>query len=138
MPDSRLPRRHFALALLLAASCATAQDFPTRPVTLVAPYPPGSATDNVARPLAAALQPILGQTVLVDNRAGAQGVVGAEYVARSKPDGYTLLLASTTMFAGKALFKQLPYDPIASFVPVSGVGSTSMVFLVLQHVSNAT
>ena len=75
---------------------AMAQNFPSRPVTLVGPYPAGSATDNVARPLAIALQSILGQPVIVDNRAGAQGVIGADYVARSKPDGYTLLVASST------------------------------------------
>lgn len=109
---------------------ATAQDFPSRPLTLVAPYPAGSATDNVARPLAIALQSILGQPVIVDNRAGAQGVIGADFVARSKPDGYTLLVASSTMFAGTGLVKNLPYDPITAFQPVSGIGSTSMMFMV--------
>ena len=109
---------------------AMAQDFPSRPVTLVAPYPAGSATDNVARPLAIALQSILGQPVIVDNRAGAQGVIGADYVARSKPDVYTLLVASSTMFAGASLVKNLPYDPMTAFQPVSGIGSTSMMFMV--------
>ena len=107
-----------------------AQDFPSRPVTLVAPYPAGSATDNVARPLAIALQSILGQPVIVDNRAGAQGVIGADFVARSKPDGYTLLVASSTTFAGASLVKNLPYDPMTAFQPVSGIGSTSMMFMV--------
>ena len=109
---------------------AIAQDFPSRPLTLVAPYPAGSATDNVARPLAIALQAILGQAVIVDNRAGAQGVIGADFVARSKPDGYTLLVASSTMFAGTGLVKSLPYDPMTAFQPVSGIGSTSMMFMV--------
>lgn len=129
----RTPRiiRWIAAAALAAATClAQAQDFPSRPLTLVAPYPPGSATDNVARPLAIALQEILGQPVIVDNRAGAQGTIGADYVARAKPDGYTVLIASTTMFAGTSLMKSLPYDPIKSFQPVSGIGSTSMMFLV--------
>ncbi len=109
---------------------AIAQDFPSRSVTLVAPYPAGSATDNVARPLAIALQAILGQAVIVDNRAGAQGVIGADFVARSKPDGYTLLVASSAMFAGAGLVKNLPYDPMTAFQPVSGIGSTSMMFMV--------
>ena len=118
------------VVLGLSATYAVAQDFPTRPVTLVAPYPAGSATDNVSRPLAIALQSILGQPVIVDNRAGAQGVIGADYVARSKPDGYTLLVASSTMFAGSSLIKNLPYDPTTAFQPVSGIGSTSMMFMV--------
>ena len=121
---------HCVIVLSLGATHAVAQDFPVRPVTLVAPYPPGSATDNVSRPLAIALQSILGQPVIVDNRAGAQGVIGADYVARSKPDGYTLLVASSTMFAGTSLVKNLPYDPTAAFQPVSGIGSTSMMFMV--------
>ena len=119
-----------AAVLGAAAAHAMAQDFPSRPVTLVAPYPAGSATDNVARPLAMALQGILGQPVIVDNRAGAQGMIGADYVARSKPDGYTLLVASSTMFAGASLVKNLPYDPMAAFQLVSGIGSTSMMFMV--------
>ena len=77
-----------AAALVAASSTVLAQDFPTRPITLVAPYPAGSATDNVARPLAQALQEIIGQPVIVDNRAGAQGVIGAEHVAR--PLGHRL------------------------------------------------
>lgn len=116
--------------LSVGASQAMAQEFPSRPVTLVAPYPAGSATDNVARPLAIALQTILGQAVIVDNRAGAQGVIGADYVARSKPDGYTLLIASSAMFAGASLVKNLSYDPMTAFQPVSGIGSTSMMFMV--------
>ena len=129
---STLPITRWLIAALfgLAMGSPYAQDFPSRPVTLVAPYPPGSATDNVARPLALALHEILGQPVIVDNRAGAQGVIGADYVARAKPDGYTLLIASTTMFAGTSLVKNLPYDPIKGFQPVSGIGSTSMMFLV--------
>lgn len=120
----------FFVVLSVVATHAMAQDFPSRPVTLVAPYPAGSATDNVARPLAIALQGILGQAVIVDNRAGAQGTIGADYVARSKPDGYTLLVASSTMFAGASLVKNLPYDPTTAFQPISGIGSTSMMFMV--------
>lgn len=119
-----------AALLGVAAPHVMAQDFPVKPITLVAPYPAGSATDNVARPLAIALQSILGQPVIVDNRAGAQGVIGADHVARSKPDGYTLLVASSSMFAGASLVKSLPYDPATAFAPVSGIGATSMMFMV--------
>ncbi len=119
-------------AVVLAATlpAAQAQEFPNRPITLVVPFPAGSITDGVTRPIAAALQEILGQTVLVDNRAGAQGVIGGAFVARSKPDGYTLLMASSTMYVGPSLYKNVPYDPIKDFVVVSGVGSTSMMFMV--------
>ncbi len=122
-----------AAALLAGFTPALqAQDFPNRPITLVVPFPAGSITDGVTRPIAAALQEILGQTVLVDNRAGAQGVIGGAFVARSKPDGYTLLMASSTMYVGPSLYKNVPYDPIKDFVVVSGVGSTSMMFMVKE------
>ncbi len=130
MSPQRITRWLAALVLSASTIAAIAQDFPARPITLIAPYPPGSATDNVTRPLAIALQEILGSTVVVENKAGAQGVIGADYVARAKPDGYTLLVASTTMFAGASLVKSLPYDPVKAFEPVSGIGSTSMMFMV--------
>lgn len=115
----------FALPLMVAA-----QDPAPRQITLVAPFPAGSVTDSVTRALAQGLQDVLGQTVLVDNRAGAQGTVGAAYVARARPDGSTLLVASSVMFVAKSLYKSLSYDPNDSFLPVSGVGSTSMMFMV--------
>ena len=121
------------LAAAILATTTTllwAQDFPSRPITLVAPFPAGSVTDNVTRVVAQALQESLAQTVIVENRAGAQGTVGAAYVARSKPDGYTLLVASSVMFVATSLYKSLPYDPIESFQPISGIGSTSMMFMV--------
>ncbi len=107
------------------------QTFPSRPVTIVVPYPAGSATDNLVRPVAAALQVALGQAVIVENKSGAQGVIGTQYVARAKPDGYTLLAgSSTTLAANVSLFKSLPYDPIKDFQPVAGLGYTSMMFMV--------
>jgi tripartite-type tricarboxylate transporter receptor subunit TctC len=117
-------------ATLALAPMAQAQDFPSRPITLVAPFPAGSVTDGVTRAFGQGLQEVLGQTVVVDNRAGAQGTVGAAFVARAKPDGYTLLVASSGMFVAKSLFKTLSYEPNDSFVPVSGIGSTSMMFMV--------
>ena len=118
------------LAAALAPAAVLAQDFPTRPITLVAPFPAGSVTDAVTRTLAQALESSLGQPVVVENRAGAQGTVGAAHVARSRPDGYTLLVASSVMFVAKSLYKTLPYDPVDSFQPVTGVGSTAMMFMV--------
>ena len=120
---------------VLAASAFSvqAQDvFPSKPITLVAPFPAGSVTDSVTRVLAQALQESLGQTVVVDNKAGAQGTVGAAYVARAKPDGYTLLVASSGMFVARSFYKTLPYDP-SDVTLVSGVGSTSMMFMVAEN-----
>ena len=118
-------------ALVTAATAlATAQDFPSRPITLVAPFPAASVTDSVTRTLALSLQEVLGQSVVVENRAGAQGPVGAAHVARCKPDGYTLLVASSGMFVARSFYKTLPYDPMDSFQPVTGIGSTSMMFMV--------
>ena len=129
---------HFRNALIgLAASLAVlgpsalhAQDFPNKPITLIAPFPAGSVTDTVTRTVAQGLQETLGQSVVVENRAGAQGTVGAAYVARSKPDGYTLLMASSGMFVAKSFYKTLSYEPTDGFQPVAGVGSTAMMFMV--------
>ncbi len=119
-----------AALLTSATSPAMAQDFPSRPITLVAPFPAASVTDTVTRTLALSLQEVLGQSVVVENRAGAQGTVGAAYVARSKPDGYTLLVASSGMFVARSFYKTLSYDPMDSFQPITGIGSTSMMFMV--------
>ncbi len=119
-----------AALLTAATSLAIAQDFPARPITLVAPFPAASVTDTVTRTLALSLQEVLGQSVVVENRAGAQGTVGAAHVARSKPDGYTLLVASSGMFVARSFYKTLSYDPMESFQPVTGIGSTSMMFMV--------
>ncbi|RYX90190.1 MAG: tripartite tricarboxylate transporter substrate binding protein [Comamonadaceae bacterium] len=121
------------LAVAASASFAQADDFPSRPVTLVAPFPAGSVTDAVTRVLANALTQSLGKTVIVENKAGAQGTIGAAYVAKAKPDGYTLLVGSSVMFVANSLFKELPYDPVKSFVPVANVGSTAMMFMVPQN-----
>ncbi len=108
-----------------------AQAFPSKPITIIVPFPAGSATDNLVRPVAAALQAALGQAVIVDNKPGAQGVIGTQYVARAKADGYTLLAgSSTTLAANVGLFKSLPYDPGKDFQPIAGLGYTSMMFMV--------
>ena len=130
MITSRIIRWLAAVALTAAHVGALAQDFPNRPVTLVAPFPAGSVTDSVSRALAMAMQESLGQPVVVDNKAGAQGTIGAAFVANSKPDGYTLLVGSSVMFVAKSLFKTLPYEPVDGFQPVAGIGSTSMMFMV--------
>lgn len=109
----------FALLTAMASTPAAAADWPTKPITLVVPYPPGGPTDIVGRTVAKGLGDALGQTVIIDNRSGAGGNIGAELVAKSEPDGYTLLLATTAHAINMSLFKNLSYDTSKSFVPLS-------------------
>ena len=109
---------------------AAAADFPARALSLVVPYPPGGATDTVGRLLAGALARRLGQPVLVENRAGAGTAIGAAAVAQAAPDGYTLLLSSSTTFTiNPALQPRLPYEPLRSFEALGLVGSSPLVLL---------
>ena len=104
----------------LAATVAAAAGYPERPVTLVVPFPPGGSTDMIARILGAKLQDKMGGTFIVENKAGATGTIGATFVARAKPDGYTLLVSSLAPFAvNPFLQKSLPYDPVKDLDPVS-------------------
>ena len=119
-----------AAGLLAAPAAVRAAEPNGRPITLVVPFPAGSVTDGVARALAAPLQEALGQPVIVDNRAGAQGTLGAAFVARSPADGHTLLVASSLMFVARSFYRTLSYDPVEGFQPVSGIGATCMVFMV--------
>jgi len=123
------------VGLLLALACcastdALAQAYPAKPVRLVLPFPPGGGTDVVGRLLAQKLGQALGQQVIVDNRAGAGGRIGTDLVAKSPPDGYTLLLAtSSVMGTGPALYKKLPFDMPKDFAPVSLVAYTAYVLV---------
>jgi tripartite-type tricarboxylate transporter receptor subunit TctC len=114
-----------ALALLVAlATPAAAQTYPTRPVTIVTPFAAGSVTDATARSIAAHLQEALGQPFIVENRAGAGGMLAASAVAKAAPDGHTLLITTnSTHSAAPGLFKTVPYDPIRDFTPVARIGS---------------
>jgi tripartite-type tricarboxylate transporter receptor subunit TctC len=114
---------------LLSSYFVNAADFPTRPITIVVGYTPGGANDVLARIVAEKLTTSLGQSVLVENRASVASIVGAAYVAKAKPDGYTLLMgASGPMVFNHALYAKLPYTP-QDFVPVSLVGTFPMVLL---------
>jgi tripartite-type tricarboxylate transporter receptor subunit TctC len=120
------------LALMgLAPGVAGAQDFPSRPITWVVGFPPGGISDQGARMVAKTLSEKIGQTVIVENKPGAGGIVGAEYVAAAKPDGYTMLYASNgVMAANVSLYKKLSYDPLKSFTLVHGFGSSPLVLVV--------
>lgn len=109
-----------ALAAAALNAPAIAQQFPARPIRLVVPWPPGGVTDIVARLAAERLQVELGQTVVVENKPGASGFIGTEFVARAAPDGYTLLLVSaSTHSVAPNLYRRMPYDPIKDFAPIS-------------------
>jgi len=109
----------------------SAQEYPVRPITLVAPFPPGGALDLIARALAQKLQEQWGQTVIVDNRSGAAGIIGTTHVARSAPDGYTILLGATTTHGiNPSLYKSLQYDAVADFEPVSLVATIPHLLVV--------
>jgi len=118
------------LALVSFAACTHAQAYPTRTVRLIAPFAPGGGTDLMARLLAQKLTPLLGQQVIVDNRAGAGGRIGAELVAKSPPDGYTLLLAgSSVMATAPALYSKLPFEMPRDFSPISLIAYTAYVLV---------
>jgi tripartite-type tricarboxylate transporter receptor subunit TctC len=118
-----------AAVLLALTATAAAQDYPNRPVRLIIPFPPGGSNDVVGRVMATALSEVLGKQVVVDNRAGAGGVIGTEVAANSPPDGYTLLVISIAHTVNPWLYK-LTYDPIKSFVPVGIMASGTNVLVV--------
>ncbi|MFA1683039.1 tripartite tricarboxylate transporter substrate binding protein [Achromobacter dolens] len=122
-------RTALAALSLVAAAASAAQDWPTKPITLVVPYPPGGPTDIVARVVAQGLGDELKQTIIVDNRSGAGGNIGADMVAKAAPDGYTLLLATTAHAINMSLFKNLNYDTRKSFAPVSLLTSGPLVIV---------
>lgn len=109
-----------AVTAVLAAGGAAAQDFPTRPITMVIPFPAGGSTDLVGRLIAERMTAELGQPVVVENKGGAGGNLGAAQVAKASPDGYTILMGTVATHAlNPALYKKMPYDPVKSFAPVS-------------------
>ncbi len=117
--------------LLFAAGNTPAQNFPGKPVRLIAPFPAGGGTDILARMIARKLGEDLAQSFVVDNRTGAAGIIGCEAVARAAPDGYTLLMGTTgTHTTNPAVFAKLPYDPVKDFAPVSLVGIAPFVLVV--------
>ena len=120
-----------AAALVAAAPVLAQEKFPDRPISFVVPFPPGGPTDAMARLLATELTRELGQSVVVDNRAGAGGNIGADSVARAKPDGYTILFGTSGPLAiNHSLYKGLKYDPRTSFEPVIYVGYLPNVLVV--------
>ena len=123
----------FAL-LCLVVTQALAQAYPSRPVRIIVPYPPGGGVDGIARPIADQLAKRWGQPVVVDNRAGAATLIGAELVAKAAPDGYTLLLTSeSTITSNPHMYAKLPYDPLKELAPVTQL--ISLPQMVVAHPS---
>lgn len=124
------------LILMMGVSaCVSAQAWPTKPVKLVIPYPPGGGNDSLGRMIGQKLGEALGQPVVIDNRAGAGATIGTEFVAKSPADGYTILLSSITTHAlAPALYPKLGYDPVKDFTPLSVIAIAPTVLVVGPHV----
>jgi tripartite-type tricarboxylate transporter receptor subunit TctC len=122
----------FAAAMLCAITAnAVAQSYPTRPVTIILPYAAGGNTDAIARTLASRLEQRMGQPFIIEQRLGAASVIGATHVARSAPDGYTILIGtSTTMAINASVYKNLPYDPTKDLTPIALVAGVPFLLVV--------
>ncbi|QNP47286.1 Bug family tripartite tricarboxylate transporter substrate binding protein [Diaphorobacter aerolatus] len=146
--NHRHPRRFALRALLATISCAAAvvatptalaqQNYPTKPVRMVVPYPPGGATDVIGRLIADKLGAQWGQAVVVDNRAGAGTTVGAENVAKSAPDGYTLYETTATHTISASLYPKLSYDPIKDFTPITLTATIPLVLVTTPKIPART
>jgi tripartite-type tricarboxylate transporter receptor subunit TctC len=121
-------------ALLAALDCcvgaANAADYPTKPIRLIVPWPPGGGTDVFARVIGQKLSERVGYTVVIDNRPGASGNIGAEIVAKSPPDGYTIMLATITLATNPSMYKSLSFDPLKDFAPITLVAGVPHVLVV--------
>jgi len=126
-------------ALLLGAPASQAQEFPSKPIRIIVPYTAGGSSDYVARTVATRLQENLKNPVIVENKPGGNAQIGCDYVAKSAPDGYTLLLAGlTTHAAAPALYKKLPYDTIKDFAPITNLIESPLVVVVHPEVRAST
>ncbi|NPC58597.1 Bug family tripartite tricarboxylate transporter substrate binding protein [Caenimonas soli] len=137
----RLAFRSLAVlfAAVLGTSAALAQPYPNKTIKAVVPFAAGSATDQIGRAFAAKMQETLGQTIIVDNKPGVNGMLGADAVAKSPPDGYTILIGTnSTNAALKSLMKKLPYDQDTAFVPVAYMGSVPLIVAVNNDVPAKT
>ena len=125
-------QRFLAVVFLFAAAAAHAQ-YPNKPIKIVVPWPPGGAVDTIGRLIAQHITDPLGQPVVVDNRAGASGAIGSEAVAKSDPDGYTLLMGSTTVISVNPALRKLPYEP-GDFSPITMVAFVPHILVIPAEV----
>ncbi|MBL8384551.1 MAG: tripartite tricarboxylate transporter substrate binding protein [Burkholderiales bacterium] len=130
-PCFRLPSAALAAALLAAPLAAAAQAFPVKPIRVIVPFAPGSATDQTGRAFGAKMAEHLGQPLVIENRPGANGMIGADTVAKAAPDGYTILFGTnSTNAALKSLMKKLPYDQDTAFTPIGFMGAVALIVAV--------
>ena len=128
-----------SVLLLCAADLAGAQTYPTKPIQFIVPFPPGGGNDTVARAIAQQVGPALGQSIVVDNRPGAGGIIGADAAARAAPDGYTIFLGGVATHAvNPHLHPKLSYDPVRDFAPITLVASAPSVLVVHPSVPART
>ena len=127
-------RLFFIAAILIGGICRAQETYPSKPVHIIVPYTPGTGADILARLLGPKLSERWKAAVVVENRAGATGNIGAEFVAKSAPDGYTLLLTATSFGTNPALTRSLPFDPVKSFTPVGLVATSALAVIVNAQV----
>ena len=134
MKNTNMKRVIAALVLGLATLGASAQTYPSRPIRVVVPFPAGSATDTIARVFAGVVSSSMGQPMIIENKAGADGAIAGSEVVRAAPDGYTIMLGTNSpLAAAPALKKAPPYDPVKDFTPISDIGRYT--FFVVVHPS---
>jgi tripartite-type tricarboxylate transporter receptor subunit TctC len=135
---SSVVRLALALVATTASLCAVAGSYPSRPITVIVTFPPGGGTDLLARKVGAELSTLTGQPVLIDNRAGASGNIGARLVAESAPDGYTLLMVNSSFAINPGVFRRLDFDPKGDFAPVINMAYVPSVIAVRADSPYAT
>jgi tripartite-type tricarboxylate transporter receptor subunit TctC len=131
MREQRPPCRGLAAGVLaIVAGVAAAQSYPSGPMRIVSPYPPGGGTDLLARAIGQRITERYGFPVIVDNRPGANGTIGTGVAAKAPPDGHTMVIVAAAYAAGSSLYKSLPYDPYRDLAPVSLLASGPLVLVV--------
>src|ERR1700679_1077516 len=120
----------FAIAMVAISGRAAAADYPARPITLIVPYPPGGGNDVIARLVAAKMSASLGQPIVIENRGGGGSTIGTRDVARSAPDGYTLLIATSSLAINPSLYPDVAYDPQKDFAPICLIATSPNFVLV--------
>ena len=132
------PRQIVGLLILFAASASFAQDYPVRPVRIIVPFAAGGPADIYARFIGQRLQEVLGQSFIVDNRPGAGSIIGTDTVAKSAPDGYTLLLMSNTHTVNESLIPSKPFQLLRDFEPVAPINYSDLVLVVKADLASGS